>query len=61
MENNKTNKTTISSIITAPFYIEELQVDPLQNMIVRDGQAIETQPKLIDVLCFLCSHALSKL
>lgn len=50
--NAKQNK-----IITTPYYIEGLYVDPSQNIIVKNNETQNIQPKVMEVLTYLCSKA----
>jgi DNA-binding winged helix-turn-helix (wHTH) protein len=50
--NNKPNNA-----ITSPYYIEGFYVDPSQNIILTNNETRNVQPKVMEVLTYLCSKA----
>lgn len=46
-----------NDFITAPYYIEGVYVDPAQNIIIENNETQHIQPKVMEVLTYLCSKA----
>ena len=62
MKNSNVNSDTepkikSDNVITSPYYIEGLYVDPSQNSIVENNEIRNVQPKVMEVLTYLCSKA----
>ena len=58
--NDASKATKISksnNVVTTPYYIEGLYVDPTQNIIVDNNETQHVQPKVMEVLTYLCSKA----
>ena len=52
------NSNTISNdFITTPYYIEGLYIEPLQCIIIENNETRNIQPKVMEVLTYLCSKA----
>mgnify|MGYP000014664848 CR=1 FL=1 len=52
------NSNNISNdFIPNPFYIEELYVEPSKNIIIENNNTRSIQPKVMEVLVYLCSKA----
>ncbi|MGL1957287.1 MAG: winged helix-turn-helix domain-containing protein [Colwellia sp.] len=49
--------STSNNVINNPYYIEGIYVDPSQNIIVENNETRNVQPKVMEVLTFLCSKA----
>ncbi|MEW6989621.1 winged helix-turn-helix domain-containing protein [Colwelliaceae bacterium 6441] len=54
MSNSKSNS---NDFITASYYIEGVYVDPAQNIIIENNVTLHIQPKVMEVLTYLCSKA----
>ncbi|MEW6982669.1 winged helix-turn-helix domain-containing protein [Colwelliaceae bacterium 6471] len=52
---NSTNIT--SQFITSPYYIEGLYIEPSQSVIIENNETRNVQPKVMEVLTYLCSKA----
>lgn len=52
------NSNNISNdFITTPYYIEGLYIEPLQSIIIENNETRNIQPKVMEVLTYLCSKA----
>jgi|GEM_PF-974797 len=51
-----TNSTPVQKThITSPFYFENVYIDPIKNIIIEKEQPRHLQPKVMEVLAYLCS------
>lgn len=59
-KNNTANKAlnnTANNVITTSYYIEGFYVDPSQNTFVKNNETHHVQPKVMEVLTYLCAKA----
>jgi len=48
---------SLNDFITTPYFIEGLYIEPSQNIIIEDNDTRHIQPKVMEVLTYLCSKA----